>query len=117
MTKKRKIPYAKIMSGLKCCLCDPYDRMCTDCPYEKLNADDDPFGDAPAFCLEGLKKDVKRLTDELEYFCHCEDCALWSKFDADNNFHDDWKDERRCSNWEQMTAGHEFCSRGCRKDD
>ena len=116
---KHKIPYKKIMAGMKECFKPSFEKECSNCPYDKYNdhSDANMFGDAPNFCCEYLERDAKRLFDELEYFCHCEDCEMWSKCDDQNNYHHDWETERRCTLWNEMTGGQEFCSRGCRKDD
>lgn len=113
---KRKIPYGKIVEGFGHCF-GAFGRNCDDCPYEDYN-EDDPFGDAPAWCHDRLVKDIKRWGDEMAGFCHCEDCYCFHPdLDENENFRfvENPKDGF-CSLWRCMMYADEFCSRGSRND-
>lgn len=114
---KRKIPYGKIITGLDCCFKET-GRECSDCPYDDYNDHDDWYGDAPMFCMEKMRKDVRRWTSELAGFCHCMDCAGWHRNWDGNEIHPEWDGkEGYCSTWETVMGADEFCSRGARSDD
>ena len=105
---KRKIPYEKVAIGFQHCF-GAFGRECDGCPYDKYNDKDDLFGDAPDYCIGRLATDAKCWGDELEFFCHCQDCCLWHE-DRER------KGEGRCDMFNTDFSGGEFCSRGCKKD-
>ena len=120
MSKKR-INYGKILSGMEHCFgCwTGGERECSGCPYEEKNDQDDMYGDAPSFCMEAMQKDVKRFTEELAGFCHCEDCMCWRKnVDQDGNWDPIGLDgkEGLCTTWNTVMHADEFCARGARND-
>lgn len=113
---KRKIPYGKIVEGFGHCF-GAFGRNCDDCPYDEYN-EDDPFGDAPAWCHDRLVKDIKRWADEMAGFCHCEDCCCFHPNldeNGDFRFVEDPKDGF-CSLWRAMMSADEFCPRGAGND-
>ncbi len=114
---KRKIPYGKIVDGFGHCF-GAFGRNCEDCPYEDYKEEDDPFGDAPAWCHDKLLKDLKRWSDELAGFAHCEDCCCWHKnYDEDGIYHFEWEGKQgQCSTWNTVMYAEEFCSRGARNE-
>ena len=116
---KRKIPYGKVIAGMEHCfgVWSGGSRECYGCPYEEKNDPDDVFGDAPAFCMEALTKDVKRWAQELSGFTHCEDCSCWRRnMDEEGNHHLEWDGkEGYCGVWNTVMNGTEFCARGDRK--
>lgn len=114
---KRKIPYAKVTDGLEHCF-GAFGRNCDDCPYDDYNDKDDMFGDAPAWCHDKLVKDIRRWSQELAGFTHCEDCCCYHPDLDENENYRYVKDPKDgfCSVWRVMMFGSEFCSRGARND-